>query len=107
MSSRSPLQHSDSDVAVIGMAGRFPGARDLHTYWRNLREGVESIRFFSEEELIAAGVDPAVVRRPNYVKAAATIDDADLFDAEFFGFNQREAEITDPQQRLFLESAWQ
>src|SRR6267142_6569073 len=98
MSSRSPLQVGNSEVAIIGMAGRLPGARDLHRYWRNLCEGVESIRFFSEEEMIAAGIDPALVRRRNYVKAAATIDDVDLFDPEFFGFNQREAEITDPQQ---------
>lgn len=107
MSSRSPLQVGSSEVAIIGMAGRLPGARDLRSYWRNLCEGVESIRFFSEEEVIAAGVDPALVRRRNYVKAAATIDDVDLFDPGFFGLNQREAEITDPQQRLFLESAWE
>src|SRR5437773_10758770 len=89
------------------MAGRFPGAGDLDAYWRNLRDGVESIRFFSEAELVAAGVDPQVVRRPSYVKAAAMIDDVELFDPDFFGFTQREAEITDPQQRLFLEQAWE
>ena len=69
-------------VAIVGMSLRLPGASNLATYWSNLRHGVESIRSFSEEELLAAGVDPDVVRHPNYVKARGVLDDIDLFDAE-------------------------
>ncbi len=94
-------------IAIIGMAGRFPGAADLHDFWQNLRDGVESITRFSEDELRRSGVDPALLRDPNYVPARGTLGDADLFDAAFFGINPREAEVLDPQHRLFLESAWE
>ena len=93
------------DIAIIGMAGRFPGAANVDEFWRNLKSGVESISFFSDEELLAAGVDPAVFNAPNYVKAGGALEGIDLFDASFFGFTPREAEIMDPQQRLFLECA--
>jgi amino acid adenylation domain-containing protein len=93
-------------VAVVGMAGRFPGAADLETFWDNLREGRESIRFFADEELIAAGVDPRTLARPDYVKARGVLDGVELFDAPFFDLTPREAELTDPQHRLFLECAW-
>src|SRR4051812_29847107 len=91
------------EVAIIAMTGRFPGARNVEQLWRNLRDGVESATKFSDEELLAAGVDSALLTDPNYVKAGTVLDDADWFDAGFFGFNPREAEITDPQHRLFLE----
>src|ERR1051325_4102068 len=94
-------------IAVIGMSGRFPGAKTIEEYWLNLRNGVESVSFFSDEELKVSGVDPALLSHPNYVKAKAIIEDFDWFDAEFFGLNPREAELTDPQQRLFLECAWE
>ncbi len=93
-------------IAVIGMSGRFPGAKTIEEFWLNLRNGVESVSFFSDEELKVSGVDPALLSHPNYVKAKALIEDFDWFDAEFFGLNPREAELTDPQQRLFLECAW-
>jgi phthiocerol/phenolphthiocerol synthesis type-I polyketide synthase E len=94
------------EIAVIGKAGRFPGARDLADFWRNLREGVESISFFSAEELLAAGGDPAVLANPAYVPAYGALEGVELFDAELFGYSPREAEIMDPQQRVFLECAW-
>ncbi len=94
-------------IAVIGMAGRFPGARDLDELWRNLRDGVDSVRDLTEEELLASGVDPALLRSPDYVRAAAPIADAERFDASFFGFSPREAELLDPQSRVFLECAWE
>ena len=94
-------------VAIVGTAGRFPGASDVDQLWRNLRDGIESVTFFTDEELAAAGVDPALVADPHYVKASARVEDADLFDAAFFGFNPREAELTDPQQRVFIECAWE
>ena len=100
------LMDTGNQVAVIGMAGRFPGARGIDEFWRNLRDGRESTSFFNEEELRAAGVDPAEARRPDYVNARGLLEGIDLFDAEFFGFSPREAEIMDPQQRIFLECAW-
>lgn len=95
------------DIAIIGMTGRFPGAPTIDEYWHNLREGVESVSFFTDEELIAAGVSQTELRHPNYVKATANLRDVDLFDANFFGFSPRDAELTDPQQRLFIECAWE
>jgi acyl transferase domain-containing protein/acyl carrier protein len=94
-------------IAVIGMSGRFPGARNLHEYWRNLREGVECISFFSAEELSANGLDPAVLGESNYVSAKGVLPDSALFDASFFGFSPRDAEVMDPQHRVFLECAWE
>ena len=105
--SRLENPYSLDGIAIIGMAGRFPGARNVDMFWQNLRDGVESISFFTEEELQAAGVDPALLGNPNYVKARGIIEDVELFDASFFGFNPREAEILDPQHRVFLECAWE
>ncbi|HEX8139746.1 MAG TPA: SDR family NAD(P)-dependent oxidoreductase [Pyrinomonadaceae bacterium] len=96
----------DLDIAVIGMVGRFPGADNLEEFWRNLRDGVESITFFTDEELKACGVDPAALRAPNFVKAAPVLRGIEMFDAAFFGYSPREAELLDPQHRLFLECAW-
>ena len=94
-----------SGIAVIGYSGRFPGAGDVETFWSNIRNGVESITTFGREELLAAGTDPALLAQPNYVRAAAVLDDVESFDAAFFGYSPREAEIMDPQQRIFLETA--
>ncbi|MEH2042430.1 type I polyketide synthase [Nostoc sp.] len=94
------------EIAIIGMAGRFPGANKVDSFWQNLRDGVESISFFTDEELISAGVDSASLNDPNYVKASGVLEDIELFDASFFGFSPREAEITDPQHRLFMECVW-
>lgn len=96
----------DEPIAIIGMAGRFPGAPDVETFWANLRDGVESIRRLSEEELLAAGVSRAQLADPNYVAAAPVLDDIDKFDASFFGFSPREASVMDPAHRIFLELAW-
>lgn len=96
-----------SELAVVGMACRFPGASNVDEFWNNIKEGVESISFFTDEELRASGVPPSVLADPNYVKAKGEVDDVDLFDATFFGFNHREAQILDPQHRLFLECSWQ
>jgi amino acid adenylation domain-containing protein/non-ribosomal peptide synthase protein (TIGR01720 family) len=94
-------------IAIIGMAGRFPGARNLEEFWQNLREGVESISFFTDQELIEAGIEPELVQNPKYVKAKGILDDIEMFDANFFGFTPKEAEIMDPQHRLFIEVAWE
>jgi amino acid adenylation domain-containing protein len=93
-------------IAIVGMAGRFPGAQDLNQFWSNLCRGVESITRFSDAELLAAGVDARWLNDPAYVKAGGVVDEADRFDAAFFGFTAREAAVLDPQHRLFLEAAW-
>ncbi len=90
-------------IAIVGMAGRFPKARNLDEFWSNLCNGVEAISFFTDEELAATGSAPA--RHPNFVRARGVLEGADLFDAAFFGMKPKEAEITDPQHRLFLECA--
>jgi len=95
------------EIAVIGLAGRFPGADSVARFWENLRAGVESIRLLSEEELTASGLPASTLERPDYVRLAGVIDGEDLFDAGLFGFTPREADILDPQHRLFLECAWE
>jgi phthiocerol/phenolphthiocerol synthesis type-I polyketide synthase E len=94
-------------IAIVGMAGRFPQSPNLQRFWENLCQGFEGISFFSDEELEQAGISPDLLRSSNYVKAKGLLEDADLFDAAFFGFSPREAELTDPQIRLFLECAWE
>src|SRR5215467_1517385 len=94
-------------IAIIGMACRLPCADSPAALWRNLRDGVESITFFEDAELLAAGVEAELLSRPDYVKAAPLIRDADAFDAAFFGYSPREATVMDPQQRVFLEVAWE
>ncbi len=101
------LSIRDLDIAIIGMSCRFPGAKNIDAFWENLKNGIESISFFSDEELQSAGIDAATLKNPNYVKANALLSDIDLFDAGFFDFNPREAETTDPQHRIFLECAWE
>ncbi|PZM62999.1 type I polyketide synthase [Paenibacillus dendritiformis] len=95
------------EIAVIGMAGRFPGARNIEEYWDNLKNGKESVRFFSDEELEAAGVDSELIRNPRYVKAKAVVPDAEWFDSDFFDYSPREAEVIDPQLRIFHECTWE
>ncbi|GGA37433.1 hypothetical protein GCM10007416_07930 [Kroppenstedtia guangzhouensis] len=95
------------EIAVIGMSGRFPGANNIDEFWENLKRGVESISHFSEEELIAAGADPELIRRSNYVKAKGYIEGVEEFDASFFSYSPREAEITDPQIRILQEIVWE
>ncbi|HEU4322644.1 MAG TPA: type I polyketide synthase, partial [Roseiflexaceae bacterium] len=104
---RMPDDLTGSEIAIVGMACRFPGANDLESYWRNLRDGVESISRLSDADLLAAGVTPAELADPNYVKSAPVLEQIEAFDAGFFGYSAVEAEITDPQQRLLLEVAWE
>ncbi len=96
----------DDPVAIVAMAGRFPGAGDVEAFWRNLCEGRDSITVFRDEEL-----DPAISAGdrgdPAYVRARGVIDGVEDFDAAFFGISPREAELMDPQQRIFLELCWQ
>jgi len=98
---------SSSAIAIVGMAGRFPGARNVGEFWENLRDGVESIRPLSDAELLAAGVSPETLAQPEYVRAAPILEGVDQFDASFFGLSARDAAIMDPQHRHFLECAWE
>ncbi|GAA2266381.1 hypothetical protein GCM10010149_03320 [Nonomuraea roseoviolacea subsp. roseoviolacea] len=97
----------EADIAIIGMSGRFPGAADVETFWRNISTGVESFTRFTDDELISAGVSPATFQQPNYVRSRPILDDIRGFDAGFFGYNPREATLADPQQRIFLECVWE
>ncbi|HEX8320473.1 non-ribosomal peptide synthetase/type I polyketide synthase [Longimicrobium sp.] len=94
------------EVAVVGMAGRFPGAGDIDAFWSNLREGVECITFFTREEQEAEGVSPAVLDHPGYVRARGVLRGADEIDAALFGLTPRDAQVLDPQHRVLLECAW-
>jgi len=104
----SPESSSDSSsIAIVGLAGRFPGARDVAEFWRNVREGRETISFFSDQELEVAAVSPDLRASPDYVKARGALDGVELFDAELFDLTPRLAAVMDPQQRLFMECAWE
>ncbi len=100
-------QETLGKIAVIGMSARYPGSKTLEQFWKNLAEGVESIDFFSDEELLASGVTQEEIDHPSYVKARGVYEGTFLFDAPFFGYTPREAAIVDPQQRVFLECCWE
>lgn len=96
-----------TEIAIVGMSGRFPGAENIEEFWDNLVHGRETVTFFTDEELLRAGVPESVVRHPDYVKARGVLRDVEAFDAGFFGYTPGEARIIDPQHRLFLECAWE
>ncbi|WP_185673651.1 type I polyketide synthase [Burkholderia stagnalis] len=98
-----PLASANGGVAIVGIGCRLPGANDWRAFWQNLVDGVESIRFFDDATLLRAGVDPAQLAAPDYVKASPVIDDFDRFDAGLFEYSPREARVIDPQHRVFLE----
>src|SRR4051812_1202289 len=95
-----------TEIAIIGMSGRFPGASDISHFWENLKNGVESILPLSDKDILEEGEDPATLQDPLYVKAAAYIDDKADFDAAFFGYRPEEALLMDPQLRIFHEQCW-
>lgn len=98
-------QDSLEPIAIIAMAGRFPGAKNVDEFWQNLQDGLESISSFTDEELAASGIDRTLLNDPNYVKAGSVLEDIDLFDASFFKLTAKEAAAMSPQHRLFLECA--
>jgi acyl transferase domain-containing protein/thioesterase domain-containing protein len=100
-------QAGENDIAIVGMAAHLPGAGTIAEYWDNLRRGISSIRRLSKDELIAAGENPALIARPDYVPYSAPLEGFERFDAEFFGLSPKEAAIMDPQHRQFLETAWE
>jgi amino acid adenylation domain-containing protein len=96
-----------ADIAVIGMAGRFPGANNIRQFWENLKNGIETIWFFTTRELEESGETDQLLADPGYINARAVIADKDRFDAGFFNYSPQEARIMDPQVRLFHECAWE
>jgi natural product biosynthesis luciferase-like monooxygenase protein/amino acid adenylation domain-containing protein/non-ribosomal peptide synthase protein (TIGR01720 family) len=107
MAEHESMEDTGNDIAIIGMAGRFPGAGDVQAFWRNLREGTESISRFRPEELESSPLVPEALRsHPDFVRAGGVLEGAELFDAGFFDIAPREALWMDPQQRVFLECAW-
>jgi acyl transferase domain-containing protein/thioesterase domain-containing protein len=98
---------SHSDIAIVGMALRVPGAGNPSEFWQNLRSGTESIQRYTDDDLLRAGERPDRLQHPNYVKAGAPLDRMEHFDGEFFGFGPRESAILDPQHRHFLEVSWE
>ncbi|HHP7244181.1 MAG TPA: beta-ketoacyl synthase N-terminal-like domain-containing protein, partial [Elainellaceae cyanobacterium] len=107
MNQTQSFSFNGSEIAIIGMSCRFPGAPNVETFWHNLCNGIESISWFDSQELIAAGVNANLLNHPNYVKANSILPDVEWFDAPFFNILAKEAEIMDPQHRLFLEQAWE
>ncbi len=107
------MDNSDTDdfggygIAIVGMANRVPGAKSPEEFWHNLENGIESVKFYSDEEMAAAGVTPDLLKNPHYVKAGAHLDNFDHFDPDFFGFSPKEAGILDPQHRQFYECCWE
>lgn len=101
-----PSSRNGLEVAIIGLSGRFPGARNIEEFWENLRAGVDSISVFTDDELLSVGVSRELLSNPRFVRSRGIIEDIELFDASFFGYSPREAQIMDPQQRIFLECAW-
>lgn len=94
-------------IAIIGIAGRFPGADSIHQFWKNIVAGIDSLEIVPDEELRASGVPDEILNNPRCVKRAGILHNVDKFDASFFGYSPREAELIDPQQRLLLECAWE
>ena len=97
---------TSQDIAIIGMSGRFPGAKNLNEFWENLINEKDVSVEFTAEELKANGIDPNILNDPNYVKRGMPLQDADKFDASFFGYLPKEAALMDPQHRIFLECAY-
>ncbi|WP_418960770.1 beta-ketoacyl synthase N-terminal-like domain-containing protein [Streptomyces tritici] len=97
----------EQSVAIIGMSGRFPGAPDVDALWRLVVSGGDGATRYTDEELLAAGVPQAVLEDPAFVRSGYPLAGHDRFDAAFFGMSRSEAELTDPQHRLLLETAWQ
>jgi acyl transferase domain-containing protein len=106
MTARS-TDSAERDIAIVGMSGRFPGARNIEAFWQNLKDGVESRTVFSDESLVAQGFPPSALNYPGWVKSGFPLDDIEMFDSRFFGLTPREAGVIDPQHRLFLECAWE
>ena len=104
---KTTQQSNGLEIAIIAMAGRFPGAKSVTEYWENLKNSRECLSALDEDYLRRNGVSEEQIKDPDYVKTGGILKDADYFDAQFFGYSPREAKILDPQHRVFLECAWE
>ncbi|MCH8558579.1 MAG: HAD-IIIC family phosphatase, partial [Balneolia bacterium] len=100
-------KNQNTDIAIVGMAGRFPKAKNVDEYWDNLVNGRECFTELTDEQMLKSGVDPELLKDPDYVRVSPVLEDYDKFDAHFFGYTPREVSMMDPQQRLFLECCWE
>jgi acyl transferase domain-containing protein len=100
------INETGLEIAVIGMVGRFPGARNLEEFWENIKSGVESVSHFSRQDLLEYGVEPGLLDNPNYIKAKGVLEGLELFDARFFGYSPQDAQKMDPQIRILHECTW-
>src|SRR4051812_21303044 len=109
MSNLEPTDNNfESGIAIVGMSGRFPGAKSVAAFWENLKNGVDSISRFADEELEFTNASETAIQQGNkVVKARGILQNVDQFDAAFFGIYPKEAEVMDPQHRFFLECAWE
>lgn len=104
---KSDVTEDSTSIAIVGLSGRFPGANSIAAFWQNLVAGKDSIEALTPQELKEVGVSDVQINDPDYVKVAARLEDVDMFAAEFFGIPPKEAQMMDPQMRLFLECAWE
>jgi phthiocerol/phenolphthiocerol synthesis type-I polyketide synthase E len=107
MKTMNNAKYTGLEIAIVGMSGRFPGAKNIQEYWENIRDGKESIHYFSDEELRANGVDEFLINSPDYIKSSCVVENKDLFDSHFFNYTPQEAAIMDPQIRVFHECVWE
>ncbi len=98
---------ADTDIAIIGMAMRVPGANNVDEFWNNLKNGVESYTEYTDEQLLERGVPQSMLDNPDYQKVGRPLDNMEMFDAPLFGFSPKDASIMDPQHRHFLEVSWE
>ena len=103
---KAESMYTGLEIAVIGMACRFPGADNIAEFWENLENGIETVSFFSDKELIETGLSLEQIQHPNYIKAKSLLTGIENFDADFFDYTPLEAEVMDPQIRIFHESVW-
>ncbi len=101
------VEFEDTDIAIVGMAARLPGANNVDDFWYNLKNSIESYTEFSDEELLQRGVPQSTLDNPNYQKIGRPLDNMEMFDASLFGFSPKDASIMDPQHRHFLEVSWE
>ncbi len=100
-------EYNGYEIAIIGMSGKFPGAGDVNTMWENIKSGVESISFFSDEEVLKSGVTQTELDMPGFVGVMGCAPEKEYFDAHFFGYLPDEARLMDPQSRLFHQCVWE
>ncbi|NMM55487.1 SDR family NAD(P)-dependent oxidoreductase [Paenibacillus aquistagni] len=101
------MDRNGLEIAIVGMAGRFPGASNIQEYWKNLCHGNESISFFTKDELLKKGIKPEIIHNERFIPANGVIKDRECFDASFFGYTDSEAKVMDPQSRILHEVVWE